>query len=229
MTFELPQSMAAEELLRFFSALATPCIAALAVLHLIFFGILRIWRKRELVVLAETLDEFTRGLEQRSELPRNTPLEVQIDAFLQDVGDIISDPSRIAARHHCLNRLDILDQRRTYLNSLKFETAFHTSRTMIEAYPLTGVLGTVLAIGSALQSDTASGATVGVNLVMERFGDSIWSTFTGLSAAVVLLFVSSLQEVRVRRLAECRIATRDLVARAKRELRMSACAGVPKS
>jgi len=47
----------------------------------------------------------------------------------------------------------------------------NTARTMIEAYPLSGVLGTVLAIGSALQADAALQATSGVNLVMERFGD----------------------------------------------------------
>jgi len=117
--------------------------------------------------------------------------------------------------------LQILDEKRAYLDSLQFETAAHTARTMIEAYPLSGVLGTVLAIGSALQADSSGATRASVNLVMERFGDSIWSTFAGLFAAVILMFVSSLQEVRFARLTECRAAIRDMVARAKRELRMS--------
>jgi biopolymer transport protein ExbB/TolQ len=77
---------------------------------------------------------------------------------------------------------------------------------MIEAYPLSGVLGTVLAIGSALQADAAQQAVSSVNLVMERFGDSIWSTFAGLLASVVLMFVSSLSEVRFAGLSEARTA-----------------------
>jgi biopolymer transport protein ExbB len=94
----------------------------------------------------------------------------------------------------------------------------NATRTMIEAYPLSGVLGTVLAIGSALQADAAPQATSSVNLVMERFGDSIWSTFAGLLSAVVLMFVSSLSEVRFAGLSESRRRVRDLAARAKREL-----------
>ncbi len=222
MTLQLPQSMEPGEWLRFCSTLATPTIAVVAVLHICLFLILRIWRKRDLQFLTETLDEFTHGLSNRSQLPRGTALENQVDAFLQDVGDVLADPRRQSDRQLCLNRLDILDQRRHYLNSIRFESAFHSARTMIEAYPLAGVLGTVLAIGSALQSDTTSGNAVGVNLVMERFGDSIWSTFAGLTAAVLLLFVSSLQEVHVARLAECRSGVREMIGRAKRELRLVA-------
>lgn len=222
MTLQLPHSMEPGEWLRFCSTLATPTIAMVAVLHLFLFLLLRTWRKRDLRQLTETLDEFTHGLSNRSQLPRGTALESQVDAFLQDVGDVLSDPQRQADRLLCLNRLDILDQRRNYLNSLRFESIFHSARTMIEAYPLAGVLGTVLAIGSALQSETSTGNTVGVNLVMERFGDSIWSTFAGLTAAVLLLFISSLQEVHVARLAECRSGIREMIGRAKRELRLVA-------
>jgi biopolymer transport protein ExbB/TolQ len=118
--------------------------------------------------------------------------------------------------------MQVLDEKRSYLDSLKFETAAHTARTMIEAYPLSGVLGTVLAIGSALQADASGVSRASVNLVMERFGDSIWSTFAGLFASVILMFVSSLQEVRFARLTECRAGIREMISRTKRELRLAA-------
>ena len=92
---------------------------------------------------------------------------------------------------------------------------------MIEAYPLSGVLGTVLAIGSALQTDAAAQSASTVNVVMERFGDSIWSTFAGLFAAIVLMFVNSILEIRFNRLTDSRTHVREMVARAKRELGMS--------
>jgi len=115
----------------------------------------------------------------------------------------------------------ILDEKRRYLESLSFETATHVARTMIEAYPLAGVLGTVLAIGSALQTDAAVQSAVTVNVVMERFGDSIWSTFAGLSAAILLMFINSVLEIRFNRLTDSRTHVRDMVARAKRELGLS--------
>lgn len=173
-------------------------------------------------MLADTLDNYTRGLHHRSVLDRSASLQVQIDAFVQDVHDVLADSSRSADRRQCLERMRILDERRPYLDSLSFDTAVNTARTMIEAYPLSGVLGTVLAIGSALQADAASQAVSGVNLVMERFGDSIWSTFAGLLASVVLMFVSSLSEVRFAGLSEARRRVREMAARAKRELGLAA-------
>jgi len=221
MPVQIPTTGNVGEWLQFFSSLSTPVIVGFAVLHLLYFGVLRVWCGRDLRTLAATLDDYTRTLRHRSVLDRSVPLPAQIDAFVQDVNDVLADPSRVDDRVQCLERLQILDEKRAYLDSLQFETAAHTARTMIEAYPLSGVLGTVLAIGSALQADSSGATRASVNLVMERFGDSIWSTFAGLFAAVILMFVSSLQEVRFARLTECRAAIRDMVARAKRELRLA--------
>lgn len=222
MPLQLPATQSLSDWLQFLSGLSTPIIVGFAVFHLLFFGWLRAWCRRDLRMLADTLDNYTRGLHHRSVLDRSASLQVQIDAFVQDVHDVLADSSRSADRRQCLERMRILDERRPYLDSLSFDTAVNTARTMIEAYPLSGVLGTVLAIGSALQADAASQAVFGVNLVMERFGDSIWSTFAGLLASVVLMFVSSLSEVRFAGLSEARRRVREMAARAKRELGLAA-------
>ena len=218
MPFQVPQSGNVGEWLQFLSSLSTPFIAVAAVLHLLYFSFLRSWCARDLRVIAGTLDDYTRGLKHRSVLERGIPLTTQIDAFVQDVNDVLSDPSRSEDRTECLRRMQILDEKRRYLESLSFETATHVARTMIEAYPLGGVLGTVLAIGSALQADAIEKSASTVNVVMERFGDSIWSTFTGLTAAIVLMFVNSVLEIRFNRLTDSRTHVREMVARAKREL-----------
>ncbi len=218
MPFEIPQSGNVSEWLQFFSSLSTPVIVVAALLHLSYFLFLRTWCSRDLRVIAGTLDDYTRGLKHRSVLDRGVPLTTQIDAFVQDVNDVLSDSSRSEDRSECLRRMQILDEKRRYLESLSFETATHVARTMIEAYPLGGVLGTVLAIGSALQTDAAPQSASTVNAVMERFGDSIWSTFAGLLAAIVLMFINSILEIRFNRLTDSRTHVRDMVARAKREL-----------
>ncbi len=222
MPFKIPQSGNIGEWLQFLSSLSTPVIAGCAILHLFYFVILRQWYARDLRMIAGTLDDYTRGLKYRSVLGRSVSLTTQIDAFVQDVNDVITDASRTEDRAECLRRMHILDEKRRYLESISFETAANSARTMIEAYPLGGVLGTVLAIGSALQADAASTTASTVNVVMERFGDSIWSTFTGLFAAILLMFVNSVLEIRFNRLTDSRTHVRDMVARAKRELGLAA-------
>lgn len=218
MPFNIPQSGSIGDWLQFFSSLSTPTIAACAVLHLLFFAVLRMWYLRDLKLIAGTLDDYTRGLKYRSVLDRSAPLTTQIDAFVQDVNDVLTDSTRGEDRAECLRRMHILDEKRRYLESLSFETCANSARTMIEAYPLAGVLGTVLAIGSALQADAAASSPATVNVVMARFGDSIWATFTGLFAAILLMLINSVLEIRFNRLTDSRTHVRDMVARAKRDL-----------
>jgi len=92
---------------------------------------------------------------------------------------------------------------------------------MIEAYPLAGTMGAILAIGSALQMSPNDQQNT-VSTIVRFFGEAIWSTFAGLIAAIVLMFVNSLVETRFRRLSENRAHVRETVARAKRELSISA-------
>ena len=142
--------------LKYLSGLTATVIVGAAAFHLFCFFILSTWYRRDLSVIAGTLDDFTRGLKHRSVLGRSAPLTNQIDAFVEDINDVVNDPTRVKDRTECLQRMHILDERRNYLDSLSFETAGNVARTMIEAYPLAGVLGTILAIGSALQKSDAA-------------------------------------------------------------------------
>ena len=198
-------------------------ILGAAALHLWAYFILWLWYRRDLRGIAGCLDDFTRGLQHRSVLGRTSPLINQIDAFVADINDVIRDPSRDKDRQACLLRMHILDERRSYLDSLSFETAGNVARTMIEAYPLAGVLGTILAIGSALQGPEAAENIAGtMSGIVSRFGDAIWSTFSGLFAAILLMFVNSMLETSFERLTQSRTHVRDVVASAKRELAMVA-------
>lgn len=209
--------------LKYLSGLTSNIIVGTALFHLLCFTVLWLWHRRDLRVIAGTLDDFTRGLKHRSVLGRNAPLTNQIDAFVADINDVVNDNSRHEDRLSCLHRIHILDERRSYLDSLSFETAGNMARTMIEAYPLAGVLGTILAIGSALQkSESVDNAAATMSGIVARFGDAIWSTFCGLLAAIVLMFVNSLLETRFERLTQSRSHVRDMVATAKRELAMTA-------
>lgn len=211
--------------LKYLSGLTVFLIVGAAAVHLFCYFILSFWYRRDLHRIVSCLDDFTRGLKHRSILGRNASLTNQIDAFVEDVNDVLTDESRTEDRQECLRRMHILDEQRTYMDSLSFETATNVVRVMIEAYPLAGVLGTILAIGSALQSpDAAVNAEATMAAIVARFGDAIWSTFCGLAAAIILMFINSLNETKYDRLTDSRTNVKNMVAKAKRELAMIASA-----
>ena len=207
--------------LKYLSGLTVFLIVGAAAVHIFCYFILSFWYRRDLHRIVSCLDDFTRGLKHRSILGRNASLTNQIDAFVEDINDVLTDESRADDRQECLRRMHILDEQRTYMDSLSFETATNVVRVMIEAYPLAGVLGTILAIGSALQApDAAVNAEATMAAIVARFGDAIWSTFCGLAAAIVLMFINSLNETKYERLTDSRTNVKNMVAKAKRELAM---------
>jgi biopolymer transport protein ExbB/TolQ len=201
------------------ASLSTYVIAAAAAVHLFVFWVLWWWARRDLKVIASSLRDFTRGLSHQSLLDTTSHLSDQVDAFIADVNDVLDAPTRTQDRAALLQRMNILDERRGYLQSMLFETVYNIARTMIEAYPLAGILGTIVAIGAALQ------ATSLVDVIVQRFGDAIWSTGVGLIAFIILLFLNSFLEPSFLRLAENREHVRGMIARAKRELALTSAAG----
>lgn len=214
--FSIPKELTTDLLTRL-SGLSTPVIIGVAVFHLLAFLWLRAWAGRDLRRMAADFDSFTRELKHRSLFERGTNLSDQIEAFLADIRDVLDDPAKKAERQALWHRMRVLDEERRYLQSHSFETAYNVCRSMIEAYPLAGVLGTILAIGAALQSGQ-NDAQQTVSDIVRFFGDAIWSTFAGLIAAMILMFINSIVETQFQRLAENRQHVRETVARAKREL-----------
>lgn len=206
------------------SSLSTFVIGAACVVHLFLFFLLWLWARRDLVRIASFLDDFSRGLKHRSVLDATGHLSEQIEAFLADVNETLTDPTREADRQALLQRINILDEKRRYLSSQSFDTVYNTCRTMIEAYPLAGVLGTILAIGAALNVRPDE-AAITVNVIVTRFGDAIWSTFAGLTAAILLMFLNSWLETSFSRLDENRSHVREMVALAKRQLGLASRGG----
>ncbi len=208
------------DLLSQVSSWSMPFIAGCGVFHLFIFFYLSMWARRDLRRLTHDLDSFTRDMKHRSVLDRNSDLSDQIDAFLADIRDVLDDPAKQSERKALMQRMQILDEERRYLQSHRFETWYTVARTMIEAYPLAGVMGTVFAIGAAMQTQPDGEGSV--SAIVKYFGHSIWATFAGLISAVVLMFVNSVVETRFRRLSECRTHVRETVARTKRELSFAA-------
>lgn len=208
------------------SAASTPAILIAFGMHLLLFAMLFLWARSDLRTMLHDFDDFTRGLKHRSVLGIWRNSSDQVDAFLADIRETLEDPTRAAERATLHQRLHILDERRKYLHSVSFETTYTVARNMIDAYPLAGILGTLLAMGAALQANPASADAAGVLTQLVRyFGQAIWSTVAGLVAAMILMFLNSALETRFLRLTENRASIRETVARVKRELGLAPTAG----
>ena len=197
------------------SRMAAPAIGILFIVHMFYFFVLWGWYRRDIRNIASALDSFTRDVRFRSVLDRNSHLCDQIEAFLADINEVLEKPDRKADRVGLSQRIHILDEKRTYLQSMGFETGYNFCRTMIEAYPIAGILGTIMAIGVVLRGDPGQDA---VQLLVSKFGESIWATFAGLSAAIALLALNSLMETSFDRLSEDRRLVRETMFRIKRVL-----------
>lgn len=202
-------------LLSLVSRIAAPAIFILFVVHVVFFFSLWGWYRRDVRNIASALDSFTRDVRFRSVLDRHSHLCDQIEAFLTDINEVLEKPDRKADRVGLSQRIHILDEKRTYLQSMGFETSYNFCRTMIEAYPIAGILGTIIAIGLVLRGEPGENA---VQLLVARFGESIWATFAGLSSAVILMALNSLVETSFDRLSEDRRLVRETMFRVKRVL-----------
>ncbi len=206
-------------LLQQLSTMSTFIIGATCCVHLFLFFVLWVWSRRDLRNIASALYDFTRGIKNQSLLDNTCHLSDQIDAFISDVNDVLDEDDRADDRRALLDRMRVLDEKRRYLNSMFFETVYNMARTMIEAYPLAGVLGTILAIGAALQtSGSTPAAASAIGMILGRFGEAIWSTAAGIIAAMILMFINSCLETPFGRLSENRRHVRETVARVKREL-----------
>tara|TARA_R110002049_G_scaffold4601_5_gene32230 strand:- start:321586 stop:322230 length:645 start_codon:yes stop_codon:yes gene_type:complete len=195
----------------------TPLIFVLGAVHLATFFALRYWAGRDVRGLAQTLERFTDNLHGRSRMDWRGHLTDQIDAFIEDIREATNDPT---GRQKLRERISILDEQRSYLESYRFENIWNVARSGIEVYPLLGVLGTILALWLAM-GETSPDDSSAVATIVERFGLAIDSTFAGLAVAISLMVVHSFYETLFTRLSENRLAVRNLVVRVRQDLLLS--------
>jgi biopolymer transport protein ExbB len=196
-------------------------ILALAAFHLV--GFFYLWRERgrQGLWLAAHLENLLQGFHSRADRDPYVTLDEQIDAFLANIQEVLSDPARAADRRKLHEQLLLKDETKKYLRGSGFETLYSVARTGIEIYPLLGIMGTVLAIALALNSRSPDALDAGVSAtqnIVRNFAGSIWATLAGIGCGVILLLVNALVEPAFGRLLEHRAEVRDIVAAAKTQL-----------
>lgn len=133
----------------------THLIIILCALHLGVFTYLLMRRRRDTQKLKVFLGNIVREFSQRADIDHMRDLDDEIHFFITDIREVLQTDERTADRQVLLKRLVIKDEARPYLKSKNLETGYNVARTGIEAYPLLGILGTILAIAVGLGSPQA--------------------------------------------------------------------------
>jgi biopolymer transport protein ExbB len=200
-------------------------ILLIAICHLLGFLYLYRERNRQLERLAAHLENLVQGFFSRADRDPYATVDERIDAFITNIREVLSDPSRVEDRRYLHQQLTAKDETKKYLMGTRFETAYSVARTAIEMYPLLGIMGTVLAIGLALHAHVATNDVAGAgttDLIVRNFAGSIWATLAGIGCGIILLLINALLEPMFQQLLEHRWDVRDVIHAAKTQLGMEA-------
>jgi len=231
--------------MRWLSDNSVSIIICVAVVHFLFF--LGLWWRH---------GKILKGLsvKLRNTLPSDKPLDDEmrsldgtIECYLHDLREIILGGDGAAVRK-VWEQLRILVKDKRHLHTGPFETVYNVVRDMIQAYPLMGILGTVLAIGVGLSSGhpdaaAAPGTTPAAAVrsvdapageaavngaagdIIKDFKNAIWSTVWGLIFGLGFMGVNAALEPSFTRLVEHRANVRNILLEANRAVSMRADTG----
>lgn len=157
------------------------------------------------------------------EMTRSPDQAEQIDGFLATIQEIIEHPRDAAELQQLSDRLSILTESNNAAATrlpVWFERDHNILRYAIEAFPLLGILGTILPLGFTINSDTSDiTATVG------NFGAAIGTTIVGLICAIGLGFLNAWWEPSFTRLAEQQHRLDESILAARRKIRLELANG----
>jgi hypothetical protein len=236
--------MNVSSILQWLSENASLIICVAAVIHFAVFGLLRFWWSRALKKLQDFLESLLRNIPGTSDRRRDADLDDQIENFLQDVRAILTQDHFQQERAMILTRVLAKKEQRPYLRAKWFERWYNVARAAVEAYPLAGILGTILAMAVSLapaqapETATARGTldnaaavareggepamtsaeATAVAGIVTNFRSAIWSTFWGLLFAILFMGVNAWYEPSFMRLVEYRTAVREAIREAERSM-----------
>jgi biopolymer transport protein ExbB/TolQ len=155
-------------------------VLGVAAVNFAMFLLLRNWTRRGPRRLVSYLQDIL-GAWRRSNSDADRTVHEQIDCFVQDIREILSDEADREAREEMSRRLLTKDEARGYLKRDHTEWLASVAGTLVEVHPLNGILGTVLAIAASIGAETTAGS------IVRNFANASFTTLVGLMAGVVFM------------------------------------------
>lgn len=124
--------------------------------HVVLFLGLCVSRRRQIRRLASHLEDILGPRFRRISNDPDRTIDEVIDGFFHDIQDVITDRQSPEDARELSRRLVTKDEARKYLKRMSFETLYSCVRAGIEAWPLLGILGTVVAIALGMHASAAA-------------------------------------------------------------------------
>jgi biopolymer transport protein ExbB/TolQ len=167
--------------------------------------------------LKKKLGDFDRHID----LTSSDNAAERIDGFLKTIQEIVDHPKSTGESNDFYERLKILAESRSQARlPAWFETCHNVMRYSVEAFPLVGILGTILPLGLELTSTGSSSAPADITAAVGNFGSAIWTTFEGLFVAIILGVLNACWEPSFDKLTEQSHALEMVVLEARKKLRL---------
>ena len=143
--------------------------------------------------LCDSLRNMLRGIKDPPEQDRSRIIHDEIVALL-DCAESLRKTS-VEDFKRLLSNVRSQDARKIDLKSYRIESWGNVANAIVQAFPLLGIFGTILAIGQSLQ-----GSEGDVSVIMVAFTNAVNTTILGLVFAIIYMIVDAFFQAKAGRL-----------------------------
>ncbi|MGR3174548.1 MAG: MotA/TolQ/ExbB proton channel family protein [Candidatus Scalindua sp.] len=143
--------------------------------------------------LCDSLRNMLRGIKDPPEQDRSRIIHDEIVALL-DCAESLRKTS-VEDFKRLLSNIRSQDARKIDLKSYRIDSWGNVANAIVQAFPLLGIFGTILAIGQSLQ-----GSEGDVSVIMAAFTNAVNTTILGLVFAVIYMIVDAFFQAKAGRL-----------------------------
>jgi len=155
------------------------------------------------------------------DVDKSQNLDQIIDAHIKTISDGLMIWTK-AEKENTLLRMELKEESKHQYDDLNFFVILYSlARSIIEVFPLLGILGTLLAIGAGFGGEEKVESEQ-IKSVIKNFKDSVWVSAGGISCAIFYTLVNSYCEPIFEKLVTNKSKINDLISEAKKSVRFSA-------
>lgn len=150
-------------------------------------------RKHENILL-DVSDNLLKGFSDAPDKDSSAHIHEKIQTALQYITDKISTDS--VAKSDFRKNAERINERRFYNRHYKIETYASVMSTLVQVFPLLGILGTILAIA---QTAFQTGSEIDVSSLSNAFVLAMDTTILGIAFSILFMVVESTFQPKIER------------------------------
>jgi biopolymer transport protein ExbB/TolQ len=178
-------------------------IYAFAVIEIYLIGSIFFMLKRHQMVLLDVTDNLLKGFSDAPDKDSTQHVHEKIQGALQFITNKLANYPELKKEFH--KNAEKINERPMYNRHYNIEIYASVMSTLVQIFPLLGILGTILAIA---QTAFQPGSNVDVSALSNAFVLAMDTTILGISFSILFMVVESTFQAKIERVifesSECR-------------------------